>query len=152
MSTGNREEFLIDRMDSSDLKEVAALERETFSDPWSEEGFSSELRQPFSLYLTARMKQTGELAGYCGLLISEDTAEIVNVAVREEFRNRGIGGALLCRLIEEGRARGVDHFTLEVRKSNRAALHLYEKLGFSPAGIRPGFYEKPKEDAWILWK
>ncbi len=138
-------------MSAFDVPEVAALERLNFSEPWSEEGFLSELKQPHALYLTARLKETSVLAGYCGLLQSMDEADIVNVAVRKEFRGRGIAFAMLEYLMELGRERGVAKFTLEVRKSNHAALHLYEKLGFHQAGVRTGFYEKPDEDALILW-
>ncbi|MCD7819653.1 MAG: ribosomal protein S18-alanine N-acetyltransferase [Lachnospiraceae bacterium] len=141
----------ITEMRFSDVSEVADIERLSFSQPWSENGFRSALEQDYSLYLVARLEENDDIAGYCGLIQSFDEADIVNVAVRDCDRGRGIGYAMLLRLMELGRERGVLRFTLEVRKSNRAALHLYEKLGFSSVGIRRDFYEKPKEDAVIMW-
>ena len=60
--------------------------------------------------------------------------------------------AMLRELIARGEAAGVEAFTLEVRVSNAAAIHIYEKEGFRSVGIRPGFYEKPREDAMIMWR
>ncbi len=141
----------IRRMLPADIPEVAFIERQVFSDPWSEADFCAELAMEYAYYVTALLEEPSEIAGYCGLLQSFDEAEIVNVAVREEFRGRGIGCRMLKHLMKKGRERGVKRFTLEVRRSNQAALHLYEKLGFVSAGIRPDFYEKPTEDAVILW-
>lgn len=138
-------------MQYSDIPEVAAIEAGVFSQPWSEHGFRSALEQDCSLYLVARTVGKNKIVGYCGLLQSFDEADIVNVAVREDERGRGIGCAMLLRLMELGRERGILRFTLEVRRSNQAALRLYEKLGFFPAGIRKNFYERPVEDAVIMW-
>ncbi len=139
----------ISEMAAEDIPEVAALERQTFSVPWSENSFRTSLRLPDTLYLTVR--QEGRLAGYCGFLQSSDEADVMNVAVAPEFRNRGVGRRMLQELMERGRGRGVLRYTLEVRQSNAAAIHLYEKLGFVFAGIRKNFYEKPTESAVIMW-
>ena len=77
---------------------------------------------------------------------------ITNVVIAPEARNQGIGTAMLRHLMAEGNREGLTAYTLEVRVSNVAAIHVYEKLGFESAGIRPGFYEKPVEDAIIYWK
>jgi len=58
----------------------------------------------------------------------------------------------MTRLIEEGYAMGIAEFTLEVRVSNAPAISVYEKCGFVSEGVRPKFYEKPVEDALIMWK
>ena len=78
--------------------------------------------------------------------------EITNVAILQEFRNRGYGKMLLNAVIEEGKRLGGSQFTLEVRQSNQAAIRLYEGVGFQSEGVRKDFYEKPKEDALIMWK
>ena len=145
----NVSDILISEMLPEDIPEVAALERQTFSVPWSENGFLTSLQSPDTLYLTAR--QEGRLAGYCGLLQSFDEADIMNVAVAPELRDRGVGRRMLSELMDRGRKRGILRYTLEVRQSNAAALHLYEKLGFVSAGIRKNFYEKPTESAVIMW-
>lgn len=142
--------FEIRPMCEQDLDEVAALEREIFSVPWSKNGFASALRQEAAHYLTVRLD--GELAGYCGFLQSFDEADITNVAVAPAFRGQKIAQCMLEELMRQGRKRGVASYTLEVRASNAPAIHLYKKLGFVDAGIRPGFYDDPKEDALILWK
>ena len=128
---------------------VAALEREIFSMPWSENGFLSALSSSDTLYLTARAD--GRVIGYCGLLQSFDEADITNVAVSPAYRGRGVGYRMLSELMEAGKTRGIERYTLEVRISNQAALALYEKLGFASVGVRKNFYEKPKEDAVIMW-
>ena len=79
-------------------------------------------------------------------------ASIDNVVVAPEFRNRGIAQAMLRELIRRGEEKKIEAFTLEVRVGNMAAVHVYEKLGFLSEGIRPRFYEKPVEDANIMWK
>lgn len=134
---------------SEDLPQVAALERQIFSLPWSEKAFADSLISGDTGYYTAWAD--GALAGYCGYLRSFDEADITNVAVDEKYRNQGIGYAMLCAMMEEGRKKGIERYTLEVRVSNVSAVRLYEKLGFERAGIRPGFYDRPKEDALIMW-
>ncbi|MCD7955314.1 MAG: ribosomal protein S18-alanine N-acetyltransferase [Lachnospiraceae bacterium] len=144
-------EMYAEKMQPSDIPEVADIERECFSQPWSENSFRSGLEQEAYFYLVVRIKETGQIAGYCGLLQSLDDAVILNVAVRPELRGRGIGYAMLHCLMEKGESLGVRHFTLEVRKSNAAALALYKKLGFASAGTRRNFYRDPPEDAVIMW-
>ena len=79
-----------------------------------------------------------------------DEAEICNVAVRADARKRGVGKALLNRLIEYGKSDKRTRFLLDVRVGNEAAISLYKKLGFKEDGIRPNFYDKPKEDALLM--
>ena len=78
--------------------------------------------------------------------------EITNVAVAKKFRRRGIGRALMEYMLKEAELLGMESATLEVRISNTPAIRLYESLGFQGEGVRPNFYEKPKEDALIMWK
>lgn len=142
-------ELVIEKMEQADIPQVAELERQIFSMPWSEQSFETMLRSKDTLYLVA--KKDGILAGYCGFFQSFDEADVMNVAVREEFRSQGVAYRMLSELMELGRRRGVLRYTLEVRAGNKAAVHLYEKLGFKSVGIRKGFYEKPREDAVIMW-
>ncbi|MDY3251072.1 MAG: ribosomal protein S18-alanine N-acetyltransferase [Candidatus Choladocola sp.] len=139
----------IAEMKQEDIPAVAALEREIFSMPWSENGFLSALSSSDTLYLTVRADN--RVIGYCGLLQSFEEADITNVAVSPAYRGRGVGYRMLSELMEAGKTRGIERYTLEVRISNQAALALYEKLGFASVGVRKNFYEKPKEDAVIMW-
>ena len=132
-----------------DLVQVAEIEKQCFSEPWSREGFAASLKSTDTLYLTALEEE--QVIGYCGLLRSFEEADITNVAVGEDRRNQGIAGRLLKKLMEQGHGLGIERFTLEVRVSNLAAIHLYESLGFEAAGIRRRFYSKPTEDALIMW-
>lgn len=137
-------------MRQEDLDSVAQIEQETFSMPWSREGFASSLGRNDTLYLSAF--SDGELAGYCGLLQVLDEGEITNVAVKKCFRGQKIASMLMAELLKKGSDRGITFFVLEVRKSNKYAIQLYEKAGFLQAGIRKNFYEKPIEDAVIMCK
>lgn len=140
----------IEFMQPQDLEEVADIEKATFSLPWSKKGFASSLEMTDTLYLCAFKNE--KLAGYCGMLMVLDEGEITNVAVKENNRGQNIGTLMLQRLLQEGSKRGITRFLLEVRESNEAAIHLYEKLGFAKAGKRRNFYEQPIEDAVIMWK
>jgi ribosomal-protein-alanine N-acetyltransferase len=133
-----------------DLPEVARIEKENFSRPWSAQAFADSLKQDCTRYLTVVCD--GQIAGYCGYLQSFEEADITNVAVEEKSRNLGIGYAMLQELMRQGEERGITAYTLEVRKSNQAAIHLYEKLGFEQVGIRKNFYDLPTEDAVIMWR
>lgn len=141
---------MIRSMCEGDLLQVAALEQSCFSVPWSEKSLRESLLKPEYLFLVAEVN--GRVAGYAGLLLIQDEGDVTNVAVDEAYRGQGIGTALTGALLEEGKKRGFRAFTLEVRVSNEAAIHVYEKLGFESAGIRKRFYERPAEDALIMWR
>ncbi len=139
----------IRRMEEKDLPQVAAIERATFSLPWSEEGFRTSLNSADTLYLAAVDEQE-QVVGYCGILRSFDEGEITNVAIAENYRKNGIGYQMLSELLSQGRKIGITRFLLEVRAGNTPAIHLYQKLGFTALGIRKKFYERPIEDAVIM--
>lgn len=142
-------ECLIREMRPEDVPAVAVIEQQIFSQPWSEQGFLSSLSSADTLYLVVYDKD--RLIGYCGLLQSFDEADITNVAVVSEMRNSGIGFSMLSELMKRGKEKGISRYTLEVRVGNHAAIRLYEKLGFESVGIRKNFYDRPKEDAMIMW-
>ena len=140
----------IRQMKVDDLDQVVAIEKESFSMPWTREGLLTFLNRGDTLYLVAEKR--GEILGYCGYLQVIDEADILNVAVKMMYRGQHIGTRMIQRLLEEGKKRGAYRFTLEVRQSNFAAIHVYEKIGFVSVGIRKNFYEKPTENAIIMWK
>ncbi len=142
-------DITIRRMILSDIQAAAALERECFSQPWSEHVYAETLANENTLYLAAE-DRSGALIGMCGLLDILGKGDISNVAVKEAFRKQGIAERMLSELLRQGKERGVTEFILEVRVSNEAAIRLYKKLGFFAVGRRKGFYEFPKEDALIL--
>ena len=138
------------RMTPEDVPFISKLEEETFSMPWSADSFLEMISKEDARYYVAQMD--GRLLGGCGLLMIAGEGNITNVVIAPEARNQGIGTEMLKHLMEEGNREGITAYTLEVRVSNAAAIHVYEKLGFVSEGIRPGFYEKPTEDAMIFWK
>lgn len=138
-------------MEEEDILQVEAIEKELFGDPWSAEAFRESLKQPEARFLIAQEPDKG-IVGYCGSYRALDEAEIVNVAVRDDCRNQGIGSRLVEKLIQEDALDGVRYFILEVRQSNFTAQHVYEKLGFAKIGIRKRFYDRPVEDAVIMQK
>ena len=143
-------EIAVRELKKSDIEELAEIESKAFSMPWSKQDFENLLSHSYCFYLVAMAE--GQIAGCCGYTDSFGEADIDNVVVAEEFRGRGIAQAMLKELLTRGEAAGIDAFTLEVRVSNAAAIHIYEKFGFQPEGIRPRFYEKPIEDAVIMWR
>lgn len=140
---------MIRLMKEEDLGAVAQLEQTVFSVPWSEQNLRESLSRPEYLFLVS--EEEGTITGYAGLLMIAGEGDVTNIAVFPEHRGRGTGSALTEALLTEGRKRGMNAFTLEVRVGNQAAIHIYEKLGFQSEGVRKGFYEKPKEDALIMW-
>lgn len=140
----------IRELQDGDVGRLAEIEAESFSMPWSEQAFRELLSHSYCVYLVALAD--GEIAGCCGYTNAGGVANIDNVVVAPRFRNRGLAQAMLRELLARGEADQVEGFTLEVRVGNAAAIHVYEKFGFVSRGIRPGFYERPTEDANIMWK
>lgn len=132
-----------------DEKQIAALEAECFSEPWSENGIR-ESSLNGTLFFVAETESG--VVGYVGLQTVVDEGYITNVAVKTELRRQGVASALLTRLDEEAEKRNLDFITLEVRVSNLAARQLYEKFGYQTEGNRKNFYRHPTEDAIIMTK
>lgn len=145
--------FLIRKLEKQDLDAVCRMEEETFSMPWSRDDFMEMIEADYAYYYVAIDEKNGpEPVACCGIRIIAGEGQITNVVVAQRQRKRGIAYLLLDRAIAETQQAGAEVFTLEVRVSNQAAIHLYEKLGFKSEGIRPDFYEKPEEDALIMWR
>lgn len=142
--------LIVRRMEEQDLDAVCRIEEETFSMPWSRKAFQESISLYHTIFLVAELD--GEIAGYCGCYQSLEEAEITNVAVKKSLRRRGVARELLTKLFQVGTEQGAFAYTLEVRVSNEAAIRLYESLDFENVGIRKNFYEKPTEDAMIMWR
>ncbi len=140
-------EIVIAKMQDKDIPEVANIEARVFSMPWSEQGFADALKQD-TIFVTAKRKE--RVLGYCGMYCYFDEGEITNVAVLPEAQNQGIGKKIISGLLRAALEKNISRIVLEVRVSNTPAIRLYEGFGFQKAGIRKGFYEKPREDAAIM--
>lgn len=142
--------LIIREMKAADVEAVSKIESETFSMPWSAEDFMEMVEADYAYYYVAELD--GETAGCCGIRNIAGEGEITNVVVAEKYRRKGIGRKLMEYMLEKALENGMGDCTLEVRVSNRPAIRLYEELGFKGEGVRPCFYEKPREDALIMWK
>lgn len=137
-------------MSEEHIPQLAKLEKECFSSPWSEKSLSEELENSDSHFICA---VDGEkVSGYIGVQEICGEAYITNIAVFAENRGRGIGRALLKNACDGAEKRNCEFITLEVRKSNEAAISLYLSEGFEQAGIRKNFYSDPTEDGIIYTK
>ncbi len=141
---------MIRRMRENDIPGAARLEKLYFSMPWSLKQLTESLANPSYLFLVA--EEEGGIIGYGGLLRILDEGDVTNIVIEEAHRGKGLGRKLAAALVEEGHRWGIREFTLEVRVSNLSAIRIYESLGFTKEGLRRKFYEKPTEDAWIMWK
>ncbi len=141
---------LIRRMTGADIPNVMPIEEESFPTPWTYDMMENELSVENSHYLVA--EEEGRILGFIGYWQVLDEGHIMNIAVNKDSRERGIGSLLMDVMLEDGRKRGILYWTLEVRVSNDPARRLYEKKQFELAGIRPGYYASPREDACIYWR
>ena len=145
------EEYSVRQLTVDDLDDLLALEEACFSAPWSRESYRRELEENDLAHYWGVFEED-RLIGFAGYWLILDEGHITNIAVAPERQNRGVGRFLLQGVINGCLAGGGKFLTLEVRASNQAALHLYEKAGFVSAGTRPNYYDDPKEDAIIMWK
>lgn len=138
------------RMNETHVEAIAQLESICFSDPWSVNSISSEVKNPLSLWIVA---MDGEkVVGYVGSQSVMGWADMMNLAVAPDYRRMGVGKELVTELISQLKQSEVSCLTLEVRLSNTSAIALYTRLGFVEVGRRPGYYHNPREDALILRK
>ena len=135
-------------MDRSHLPQVAALERTCFSDPWSERLLEEELYNEL-ISLVVAQGEDGTVLGYAAVQAVLDEGNLERIAVAPACRRQGVAEAILSAFIRFGRA-NLAFLTLEVRESNRAAIGLYEKLGFRPVGRRKNYYTDVHEDAILM--
>ena len=135
------------RMNECHVSAVTELEKQNFSLPWDEASVRSELTNQLALWLVA--VEDGQVVGYVGSQTVMQEADMMNIAVADSHRRRGIARTLVEELI---RLLDAYQLTLEVRASNVPAIALYESMGFQQVGLRKNYYKMPKEDALILRK
>lgn len=133
-----------------DIPRLAELERQLFgADAWSEQTWWAELAQrPRREYVVAGTG--GAVSGYAGLDLGGEVADVMTVAVAPEAQGAGLGRALLQDLVARAEAAGAAYLMLEVRADNAAALHLYERAGFTRLSVRRRYYQPGDVDAHIL--
>jgi len=140
-----------------DLEALLALERESYSHPWTLRHFRGGLLAQGALAVVLRTPfEPGDpgrgIVAYCVSQLVVDELHIHNLLVRPAERSRGVGRRLLGLVLGVAARRGARVALLEVRQSNWPALHLYRALGFGPIAVRRDYYERPREDAVVLRK
>jgi len=141
--------LVVEVMRLEDLGEVQRIEQASFTTPWPENAYRSELvTNRLASYLVARIG--GRIVAYGGMWLMVDEAHITTFAVHPAWRRQRIGERLLLAFLDLARDRHAREATLEVRLSNLAARRLYEKYGFRPVGLRPRYYSDNNEDALIM--
>jgi len=141
--------FQIRPLAYSDLTAVIEIERRAFPTPWSLAMFVLELSKPTGICLAAVRERA--LVGYVVCSRYDLDWHIMNVAIDPDHRREGLGSALLAELYRRAQSGGA-RFTLEVRRSNQAAIELYTRDGFRVAGTRRRYYQDNGEDALIMWR
>ncbi len=141
---------IFEPMEMIDLQQVMAIERASFTCPWTQTMFLSELvDNPFSHSWVAR-EEDRKIVGYAVFWVVIDELHLLNVAVDPGWRRRGIGEQLMRLLFDIAQKRGVRKGTLEVRASNFSAQELYRKFGFREVGVRRNYYQGPTENARLF--
>jgi ribosomal-protein-alanine N-acetyltransferase len=146
-------EWRIELLSSRDqIDAILAIEHASFTNPWTREMYYAELENRGVSFCFLAIGPEGQTVGFCSVWRVLDELHINNLAVLPGSRRAGVATALLERVLEHGAASGARRATLEVRRSNDPARLLYERFGFTVAGIRRAYYTKPVEDALVLWK
>lgn len=143
-------EIEIRAAENKDIDGIHSVETESFMSPWSRNSLIAELKSPLAHYVVA--EYMGEIVGYGGSWWIVDELHITNISVSPLHRGKGVGTAITGRLIGDGKAAGINNFTLEVRVSNEPAIAMYSLLGFEIEGRRKAYYQPEGEDAYIMWR
>jgi len=138
-------------MEESDLFEVALIEKGTFPDPWPLNSFRECLAYGHHCLV---LEQHSIIQAYGIMSIEIGSAHILNLCVRQELRQRGIGRQMLHQLVDLAERIQVEAIFLEVRASNYPAIQLYYTTGFVQVGVRKDYYPcgTGPEDALILMR
>lgn len=139
----------VSQIEHRHIKEIARLEKECFSTPWSEQTIEDAFKTGTRFFVA---QKDNSVLGYVGISAILDEGYITNVAVFPEARQQGVASALLNSLFKFAKENSLSFISLEVRESNNAAISLYQKFGFKTEGKRKNFYSAPQEDALIMTK
>ncbi len=133
-----------------DLEAVLEVEAASFTNPWTPDMFAWELKNPQVSHIYVLRAGEERVAAYCSCWLVDHEWHINNLAVRPEWRGRGLARALVDHVLREASRLGAHRARLEVRRSNDIARRLYEGMGFAVVGTRRNYYTNPPEDALIL--
>ncbi len=132
-------------LSESDLPQILRIENLVFRPPWPEEAF-----QEVSCTQSWVICDADVLRGYIMYHVVPDEAVIINFAIDPDHWRHGLGTILLDHTLKLILDQNVNTIYLDVRRSNLAALRLYQKFGFNPLGVRRNYYSEPVEDAIVM--
>jgi [ribosomal protein S18]-alanine N-acetyltransferase len=145
--------WAIEQVTSPDqIDAVLAIEEASFTNPWTRVMYLAELENTGVSFCFTASDPSGRVVGFCSFWRVLDELHVNNIAVLPDTRRAGVATTLLNYVLAYGAALGARRATLEVRRSNEAARLLYERFGFTVAGVRRAYYTKPVEDALVLWR
>lgn len=132
----------------ADVQRVTLVEQSSYAFPWSDGIFRDCIRAG---YWCQVVELRSDLIGHAVVSMGAGEAHILNVCVRLDCRDQGLGRCLVQQSLDYARSMGMGDAFLEVRPSNPAAIHLYESFGFARVGVRKGYYQASpgREDAWV---
>ncbi len=140
----------IRRMELSDCEAVYQIAKETLPEHWSLEEIQRVLQYDYNIYNVAYRVEDERIVGFAGIMVIEEDAELLNIAVSRDFQKRGIGLLLLQSVITKAQEHAAEKMLLEVRESNKNARNLYLKNDFCEIGVRKNYYKQPTEHAVIM--
>ena len=132
-------DIIISSMTIEDLELIKDNLQTDFDEFWNYEILENELKSEASHYIVAKLKD--EIIGFAGIKLMIDEADIMNIVVKKDYRNQGVGTFLLKELIELCKKLNLNCITLEVMQENYPAIHLYKNFGFKQCGIRKNYYK-----------
>ena len=144
-------DFIISDMNIQNIDDVVNIDKLSFKIPWSRDAYMLEIEKNKCARYRVIVKE-GKVIAYGGMWIVVDEAHITNIAVHPDYREKGLGNAIVEDMLDLARFLNIASMTLEVRVSNTPAIKLYSKYGFTEVALRKGYYADTKEDAIIMWR
>ncbi|KPJ76457.1 MAG: hypothetical protein AMJ54_11535 [Deltaproteobacteria bacterium SG8_13] len=134
------------------LDEVLEIEQASFQRPWNRRAFEDEFACRDAVHYAVLSPGSRRIIGYLFVRAMSSEMHLLKIAVAPRWRRCGVAAWALRQCFEKARSRGFERMVLEVRATNRAAIGLYVKLGFSKIGTRSRYYADTGEDALVMAK
>ncbi|HUS27491.1 MAG TPA: ribosomal protein S18-alanine N-acetyltransferase [Kofleriaceae bacterium] len=132
----------------ADLDAIDEIEQHSFKSPWTRATFEGELKREWARIDVVR---TGSrIIGFCNYWLVTTELHILAIATHPDYRGKAIATRLLQHVLDTARAAGCSLATLEVRRSNKPAIALYERAGFKTVHVRARYYQDDGEDALVM--
>lgn len=134
----------------ADLDGLMEIEKLSFRTPWSRQVFLEEIERQWAYVDVIKQRGSSLVLGFANYWLVRDEVHLLNLAMHPEHRRGGIGTQLVDHVVAFARKTRCRYVTLEVRRSNIAAIGLYRKFGFQAVGVRPRYYLEDGEDALVM--